>query len=905
MEVVVGTDQLLELVDDLSRCATSAHSSNGSNVGALSDESCPTTSQIFANANETSSGPADLICTLDTTLAKEYENGNPPSIASDIEELFTDGPSLTFLASHLISDDIIDILQQYQEQPQLLDPHLGYIISAMVAIIKQDQLVLPTCKTAAFRIIYVLSKVRGYKTVMKCFSHEATDLIYVLESIEKEPPSDHSRWECRYVLLLWLALISLLPFDISIFDEHKDGTSLPERVMIVCTTFLESSDKSQDAAAQASARFFTRPDMVKSELKRFLLWCSDTLANAYDLDRAPVVIGVMLALPALFKFSKREDILPYASEILQLVYKFKLINNTNTLVRKQAAKLVQRCGLSYLPPRILTWRYQRGMRSLALNIQSSDAQIRQIEAKNRNGSQPHDQDMKQYEGDINFGIQQLSSDAKHRPVGEDGDLEEDDFDIPSELEDVIDVLLVGLSDKDTIVRWSCAKGVGRITARLPKAFADDILDSVLGLFTYDEVDTAWHGGCLSVAELARRGLLLPSHLEQVVPVVVRALRYDIVRGSCSVGAHVRDAACYVCWAFARAYAPDVLRPFVETLACELLATSVFDRECNVRRAAAAALQENIGRLGTVPHGIDIVTTADYFAVGNRKQAFLNIAFKLCHHAEYQNALLRHLIVLKLLHWDEDIRQLAALTIIRVCRLNSDFTIELLQSIVLNQILSIDLNIRQGAVYGLGAIVLGLSPLERTIHPQAIRERNQRLVQANQFFMKLFGAKVISKIQSIVSILEQAMYFKGLGSNIVRKACVCTIGRLAQAGFPVSQSPESVSFETSSQEQQHFTSTDLYNPLDSPALNSWKNVCLQWLEDTDEGTREAAITAYVQLLETYYVSSERGVLSLKENVVPMLVSKVSQSNISRPQCRSSAALVMSQLPTITINSTWKE
>lgn len=88
MEVVVGTDQLLELVDDLSRCATSAHSSNGSNVGALSDESCPTTSQIFANANETSSGPADLICTLDTTLAKEYENGNPPSIASDIEGLF-------------------------------------------------------------------------------------------------------------------------------------------------------------------------------------------------------------------------------------------------------------------------------------------------------------------------------------------------------------------------------------------------------------------------------------------------------------------------------------------------------------------------------------------------------------------------------------------------------------------------------------------------------------------------------------------------------------------------------------------------------------------------------------------------------------------------------------------------
>lgn len=70
-------------------------------------------------------------------------------------------------------------------------------------------------------------------------------------------------------------------------------------------------------------------------------------------------------------------------------------------------------------------------------------------------------------------------------------------------------------------------------------------------------------------------------------------------------------------AFARAYDPSVLEPYIPVLANALLVTAVYDREVNVRRAASAAFQENVGRQGTVAHGISIVTTADYFAVGNR------------------------------------------------------------------------------------------------------------------------------------------------------------------------------------------------------------------------------------------------------------------------------------------------
>ena len=91
-----------------------------------------------------------------------------------------------------------------------------------------------------------------------------------------------------------------------------------------------------------------------------------------------------------------------------------------------------------------------------------------------------------------------------------------------------------------------------MTGRLPQELADEVVGSILDLFSPRETDASWHGGCLALAELGRRGLLLPARLPKVVPLILKALVYDEPRGSFSVGSHIRDSACYVCWAFARA-----------------------------------------------------------------------------------------------------------------------------------------------------------------------------------------------------------------------------------------------------------------------------------------------------------------------------------------------------------------
>ena len=85
------------------------------------------------------------------------------------------------------------------------------------------------------------------------------------------------------------------------------------------------------------------------------------------------------------------------------------------------------------------------------------------------------------------------------------------------------------------------------------------------LFTSEETESSWHGGCLALAELCRRGLLLPERLDTFDPILEKALVYDISKGNHSVGAHVRDAACYVVWSFARAYSSDIMKPHVAML----------------------------------------------------------------------------------------------------------------------------------------------------------------------------------------------------------------------------------------------------------------------------------------------------------------------------------------------------
>lgn len=271
--------------------------------------------------------------------------------------------------------------------------------------------------------------------------------------------------------------------------------------------------------------------------------------------------------------------------------------------------------------------------------------------------------------------------------------------------------------------------------------------------------------------------------------------YDVNKGNHSVGAHVRDAACYVVWSFSRAYSPEIMKPHVHTLSNKLIIVSLFDREVNCRRAASATFQECVGRQGTFPHGIEILTEADYFTLSNRVNAYLNVSCFVGQFPEYFESMVKHLAFVKLFHWEPQIRILASQALSVLCIFNPELIVKEVLIPLIEKCFHKVLHIRHGAIYGVGEILIGLSGnsvinrkevLEKAFKSLSLKERNliqdteqstftsqyQQISSQNHLLAVLpEGSTALESVRGIVARVEKERLYKGKGGEIMR-AGVC-------------------------------------------------------------------------------------------------------------------------------------
>ncbi|KAJ3497046.1 hypothetical protein NLG97_g2195 [Lecanicillium saksenae] len=546
-----------------------------------------------------------------------------------------------------------DVIDHFQELPQLLDPHLPKWIPFLAqsyledltnprrSVAKRDNSAkskaLVPVSFAISKILYTFCKVRGEKVIVRFLNAEAKYLEVLLSSIEEAElqaaagtaPPDPSEvlsapqkgwaWEQRYIVLLWLSHLFFAPFDLAtissvefeedavpkihglVLQDNLPGITL--RILPLAIKYLATASKERDAAKALLVRMAMRKDMqAMGVLSSLVGWAITSLQPQKDTEPRPTYfyLGVLSFLAGVLRSSSEtSDMDAHLSAVFNAVHALTF-NDTDVSKAVNALALARKMIIKVIRSVVVTY-----LRKSNQNMQSMEV-----------------------------------------------------------TETAIGYLLESLSDNDTPVRMSASKSLSVITLKLDPDMASEVVEAVLEslnrnvLWNKEEIkdgarpvrDLAavnhleWHGLVLTLSHLLYRRSPPAQQLSDIIHALLLGLSFEqrSLAGT-SVGANVRDAACFGVWALARRYTTAELlavptqsvfaakahptdSSIIQVLATELVTAACLDPFGNIRRGSSAALQELIGRHpDTVEQGISVVQNVDYHAVARRSRAIQQVA----------------------------------------------------------------------------------------------------------------------------------------------------------------------------------------------------------------------------------------------------------------------------------------
>ena len=105
-------------------------------------------------------------------------------------------------------------------------------------------------------VIYAVVRVRGIKTAVMYFPNEVSLLSPLVHLLKQYDEADSSNWKSQYVLLYWIQLLLLSPFDIStIQEEHEDLTA---EIYSLSMLYLPRTDMTGEVASTLLAHLLSR-----------------------------------------------------------------------------------------------------------------------------------------------------------------------------------------------------------------------------------------------------------------------------------------------------------------------------------------------------------------------------------------------------------------------------------------------------------------------------------------------------------------------------------------------------------------------------------------------------------------------------------------------------------------------
>jgi hypothetical protein len=149
----------------------------------------------------------------------------------------------------------------------------------------------------------------------------------------------------------------------------------------------------------------------------------------------------------------------------------------------------------------------------------------------------------------------------------------------------------------------------------------------------------------------------------------------------------------------------------------------------------------------------LLTTADYFSLGNRSDAYTIITWKIAKFYDYRRSIIHHLYTNKLFHWDINIRKLASKSLHGLVSEDIGYFCSSVLPNLMEMSLDIEnMHVRHGAVLGVAEIVLAVAEIQQL---SAISDTN------------------LATLTSLVATIEKKRLYRGRGGEIMRSA-VCRL-----------------------------------------------------------------------------------------------------------------------------------
>lgn len=161
-----------------------------------------------------------------------------------------------------------------------------------------------------------------------------------------------------------------------------------------------------------------------------------------------------------------------------------------------------------------------------------------------------------------------------------------------------------------------------------------------------------------------------------------------------------------------------------------------------------------------------MTTADYFALGNRNDSFTSIAFHVAQFQEYRKSIMNHVYQVKLHHWDPTIRSLASKSLHGLTPLDPTYVVtDIIPSLLGSSLDPKDIPVRHGSILGLAEAIRALGEQQENIE-------------------NILPTEQLDLVAELVPTIEKNRLYRGRGGEIIRAAVCRLITCICSAKIPL-------------------------------------------------------------------------------------------------------------------------